>query len=67
MLACVDCKKEMRVLKNGVGLDYAHGHVYPSDIWICDSCGKKTANANTNPISDPKYKTHDEYIMMVKP
>jgi len=66
MLACVECKREMKVLKNGVGLDFGHGHVYPSDIWICPECGKQTANAIVASINDPEYRRQKKYIEMVQ-
>jgi len=65
MYVCVACRKELRCLKNGVGLDYGHGHVYPSDTFVCPGCGIQIASSgNVNAIHDPEYKSQDTYIKM---
>lgn len=66
MIICANCKRELRCLKNGVGADYGCGHVYPGDLYICDSCGTKVLSTVGKPIFDPKYKTQDAYIKMSK-
>lgn len=64
MYVCLQCKKEMMCLKNGVGADYGHGHVYPGDSFVCKSCGIQILATNRGPIFDPEYSTQDAYIKM---
>jgi len=66
MLVCVDCKKEMICLTNGVGLDWGHGHVYPSDVYQCGACGKKTAYSEGRSNLDSKYNNKAGYVRMGK-
>lgn len=63
MLICVQCKREMFCLKNGVGADFSHGHVYPGDTFKCRECGiviLNTGNCTAN--HDPDYIQQEEYI-----
>jgi len=53
----------MRCDKNGVGVDYGHGHVYPGDRHKCDQCGAMIIYTNAAPIHDPDYNTQDEYLI----
>ena len=64
MYICIACKKEMLCFKNGVGIDYGNGHVYPSDIFECPYCQVRIAATNRNSIHDPEHKTQDAYINM---
>ena len=66
MFVCVKCRADMRCDKNGVGIDYGHGHVYAGDRWKCPKCGHMIINCNDNPIHDPEYKTQDEYLISNK-
>ncbi len=68
MLICVTCKKEMICDKNGVGIDFGHGHVYPSDRFKCPVCGLLILNSgNCNANHDPDHKSQEEYIDMTNP
>lgn len=54
MLVCVDCKKEMTVVKNGYGVRYGQSHVYPGDLFKCKSCNVEVIRTNKEPIHDPE-------------
>jgi len=54
MLVCTDCKKEMKVVKNGMGVRYSESHVYPGDMYSCPSCHKTVILTNSGPVHDPK-------------
>ena len=63
MLICVKCKREMYCLKNGVGADFGHGHVYAGDTFKCRECGFVILNTgNVNAYQDPEHKCQDEYV-----
>lgn len=62
MYICVKCKREMQCIKNGVGADYGHGHVYPGDLYKCGVCGFELLSTVGNPTSDIKYEIQDLYI-----
>jgi DNA-directed RNA polymerase subunit RPC12/RpoP len=51
MIICVDCKKEMKCMKNGVKVRYGADHCYSGDLYECQSCGKEVINTNDNPYS----------------
>jgi len=57
----------MRCLKNGVDVNFGHGHVYPEDMYQCSQCGDKMLATNGRPIPDPDYKTQDEYLNIIQP
>jgi len=62
MYICVDCRRQMRCDKNGVGADFGNGHVYPSDRWECPDCMKQILVTNPSPIRDEYYDTQEEYL-----
>jgi DNA-directed RNA polymerase subunit RPC12/RpoP len=64
MIICVNCRKEMRCDKNGVGADFGNGHVYASDRYKCDECGAMILKTNREPVHDPEHKWQDEYLKM---
>jgi len=64
MYICVQCRKEMRCEKNGVGADFGNGHVYASDRFICDTCGHMILATNQNAVYDPDHKSQEEYLSM---
>jgi len=64
MYICLECRKEMMCLQNGVGIDYGLGHVYPSDTFVCKGCGIQIAATNRSSIHDPEYKSQETYIKM---
>lgn len=66
MYICIACRKELRCLKNGVGLDFGNGHVYPSDTFVCPGCGIQIAATNRSPTHDKDYSFQDTYIRMEK-
>lgn len=67
MKICVCCRREMKCIKNGVGADFGHGHIYPGDKFICLECGHEVVDTgNTNAFQDPEHKTMSEYIEMVQ-
>ncbi len=54
MLICVECKKEMTVVKNGYGVRYGQSHVYPGDLLRCKGCHTEVIITNNDPIHDPE-------------
>jgi predicted RNA-binding Zn-ribbon protein involved in translation (DUF1610 family) len=64
MIICVQCRLEMRCDKNGVGVNYGHGHVYPSDRFKCPECGLMILKTNDAPDYDPNLSHQDEYLNM---
>lgn len=65
MLICVECRRELRCDKNGVGADYGNGHVYPCDRFKCPTCNFEVLNSgNCGPYQDPDHKAQDEYLDM---
>lgn len=62
MKICVECHIELRCLKNGVGADFGHGHVYPGDLYMCPSCKTKVIFCNANSIQDTDYTTQELYV-----
>lgn len=62
MIICVKCAREMRCLKNGVGVDYGGGHVYAGDKFGCAGCGAEVIKCNVAPHQDTNYEFHDEYL-----
>jgi len=56
MLVCVDCRKEMKCEKNGVGARFGESHVYPGDLYVCPECGKKIVLTNKESVHDPEKK-----------
>jgi DNA-directed RNA polymerase subunit RPC12/RpoP len=66
LVVCTNCKKEMICDKNGLGIDYGNGHVYPSDRYLCKNCGATIAIANDRALHDPNYQAQTEYLVMKK-
>jgi DNA-directed RNA polymerase subunit RPC12/RpoP len=64
MYICIACRKELKCLKNGVGIDYGGFHVYPSDTFVCPGCGIQIAATNRSAIYDKDYKSQETYIKM---
>ncbi len=62
MKICVDCRIELRCLKNGVGADFGHGHVYPGDLYVCPACKSQVLLCNSNSVSDNEYSTQELYV-----
>ena len=62
MKICVACKTELHCLKNGVGADFGHEHVYAGDLYSCGICGIEVLFCNTNAYKDYGYKVQDYYI-----
>lgn len=56
MLICLPCKKQMKVVKNGVTLHYGNGHCHSSDTFRCPTCGTEIANANPNSWQSSKWE-----------
>jgi hypothetical protein len=65
MKFCVKCRIEMHCEKNGVGIDFGNGHVYPGDKFKCPGCRHEIITA-TRPSFDPEYAYQDEYILAKK-
>lgn len=63
MLACTKCAREMRCDKNGVGLDFGHGHIYPSDRFKCPECGHQVCRA-THAVHEDEPHPGREYVEM---
>jgi len=66
MIICIECKKEMRCDKNGVGANFGNGYVYPGDRYKCPDCGRMILRTNYGPIHDPDLKFQDEYLNIPK-
>lgn len=68
MIICCKCRREMRCDKNGVGADFGHGHVYPTDRFKCPECGWAALRTDgyTKANHDPEYRQQDEYLEMVQ-
>ena len=56
MVVCVECKKEMRVNQNGLGVRYGNSHVYAGDKYVCPECGKELIVTNKDAVHDPERK-----------
>lgn len=67
MLVCVTCRREMRCERNGVGVDFGGGHVYPGDRFRCPGCGAQVIRTNAGPSHDPGYIGQSEYLKMPAP
>jgi len=61
MIFCQKCRREMKVDKNGVGVDFGNGHVYCSDRYICLGCGATVLHA-LGASFDPHHELQNEYI-----
>ena len=48
MIVCVNCKKEMRCSKTGCTCVWWGSHVYAADEYVCESCGNRIRNCNSN-------------------
>jgi len=55
MIICIDCKKEMTVIKNGYGVRYGKSHVYPGDVFKCKSCNTEVIQTNKEAVHDPDH------------
>lgn len=64
MLVCTLCKRELKCIKNNVGIDYGNGHVYAGDLFQCSSCLFSVVSTNHNASYDPEYKYYDFYLPM---
>lgn len=65
MYICVPCRKEYVCDKNGVGIDFGNGHVYPADRFKCPNCGHEIlSSGNCNANYDPDHKQQEEYLDM---
>lgn len=64
MKVCVNCHCEMRCDKNGVGVNFGHGHVYAGDRFKCPECGYMVIVANDKSDYDPNLNHQDEYFNM---
>jgi hypothetical protein len=68
MLVC--CNREMKVEKNGVGVETANGAVYPGDRYKCLACGRTvvltldTGIAEGESVSDPNHEMFGEYVVL---
>ena len=62
MKICVTCKVELHCLKNGVGADFGHEHVYAGDLYSCGICGMEVLLCNSWPSKDLEYKNQEYYI-----
>jgi hypothetical protein len=54
----------MKCIKNGVGIDYLHGHVYAGDVFQCPECLNSVVSTNKSASYDPEYKYFDFYLSM---
>jgi len=57
---------EMQCVKNGIGINYGHGHVYPGDKYRCPKCESEIIISDGSSIHDPNLKSMDEYYNMEK-
>ena len=64
MLVCVSCKRPMKCIKNGVGVDYQYSHVYAGDVFQCPECLSSIISTNNNASYDADYKFFDYYLPM---
>ncbi len=64
MIVCVQCRREMNCLKNGVGVDWGDGHVYPGDRFGCPGCGAEIIRTGPGSTYDPLYNKQHEYLTM---
>ena len=63
MLICVECKKEMTCIKNGVNARWNGTHTYPGDLFQCTSCGTKILNTgNCNAYENKNHNENDLYM-----
>lgn len=68
MIVC--CNKEMKVEKNGVGVE-AGSEVYPGDRYVCMVCHRTVVvtcnHGNDFPrggLSDPNHEAFSEYVVL---
>lgn len=54
MVVCANCKKEMSVKENGVGVRFGKSHVYPGDLYECKKCKNQIILNNSVPVHDPE-------------
>jgi hypothetical protein len=64
MLICHMCHKEMKVVKNGVHVDYGNGHVYSADKWQCPICTNIVYLTNSTPFFDKEHYPNITYFDM---
>ena len=62
MIVCVNCRKEMKCTKTGIGVNFEHGHVYAGDQFTCPICKTKIIATNIEATYDPDYNKEDEYL-----
>ena len=55
MLVCPNCCKEMRCIKNGVGVRF-YDDSYPGDLFRCPYCGNTVIKTNPSEVYDPEHK-----------
>lgn len=56
MVVCVECKKEMVCVENGLGVRYGNSHVYAGDKYQCKKCLKEIIYTNNSSIHDPDHQ-----------
>lgn len=62
MLIC--CNKEMKVVKNGVGVETPTGVVYPGDRYECLVCHRTVVKSASISMPDPKHEMFSEYVIL---
>jgi hypothetical protein len=61
MIIC--CNKEMKVEKNGVGVE-TNGCVYPGDRYVCLACRRTVIKTASISIPDPQHEMFSEYVVL---
>ena len=64
MLVCVKCRKKMIIEKNGVGVHFGHGHVYPGDKYKCENCDFEVILTNQYPVYEKNEENLKNCIQM---
>ena len=66
MLVC--CNREMKVEKNGVGVETLGGVIFPGDRYVCMACGRTVIIADKQvtitTYTDPDHEMFSEYIVL---
>ncbi len=53
MKICIDCRREMKCIKNGVFAHFGDGHVYSGDSYQCPKCLCRLLDCTTKPWHHP--------------
>lgn len=61
LIACVGCKRPMKVKKNGIGVRFGDNYVLPGDLYECKVCRREVILTSKYPVDDP-----DRDIMTVE-